>query len=539
MASIEHGPVSDWRRDWIVCPLLALATLVVFWPVLGYGFIEFDDGIYVFENPHVYEGLSPGAIAWALAPQWGLWHPLTWLSYMTEVEFFGVAPRVHHAVGLLLHVATTLALYLAFRRMTGASVRSGAIALLFAIHPLHVEPVVWISSRKDLLSGLFFALTLLAYVHYVREPRRSRLALVAACMALGLLGKSMLVTTPFVLLLLDGWPLQRVDWSDFRRSAAGLVREKVALFALSIAASAMAVHAANLREAPLAARFVNGISAYGFYVAKTLLPTDLAIFYPASLGQVSLFQLAAVGLSGLFFTALAIRFARDRPYLVVGWLWYLGMMVPVSGFVSFAGHFAADRYTYLPLIGLFLVAAWGVAEISESSRPARITVAVATPLALGALMVLSSQQVSHWKSSERMFEHTLSVTSGNWPVHQAFAMYLAKRGEDDRAIQQYSAALEINPDDWVSHNNLGQVYSRQRRFAQAITHYQRALERFPNDRPAEGASSPPLRADYAAVHFNLALSLAQLGRDSEARRHRAEAIRVDPQYERQRVHGLD
>jgi hypothetical protein len=512
----------DARKDLSVCGLLLVCTLAVFGPVLGFDFVAFDDDIYVFENLRVRTGLWPGNVAWAFSPQIGHWHPLTWLSYMLDVELFGVDPRAHHGTSLLLHACNGMLLYAGLRALTGSRVRSAAVALLFAIHPLHVEPVAWIASRKDVLSGSFFLLTLLAYASFVRRGGATRYGMLMGAFALGLMSKPMLATLPCVLLLLDCWPLARVDPQRIAHSGWLLVREKLPLFALSVASSLMTVLAADrggaLRVIEVDDRVANAVIGYAAYLSKTIWPVHLLPFYPNLGANVPASQLlGAVGwlVGG---TAAAIVGWRRMPYLAVGWLWFLGMLLPVSGVVSFGGHGYADRYTYLPLIGLFIAAVWGVADLAARSRVVRAAVVGLGAVALGVLLVVARAQVGHWQTSETLFEHAVRSAPDNTLMHYKLGRVYSRQGRLEEAAGEYLRALELAPRYIQPRNSLGLIWLRQGRLDEAISSFREVLRVAPDDAPA---------------HLNLGIALERLGRDDEAARHRQRAIEIDPGLARQ------
>lgn len=410
---------------------LAILTVLAFLPSLANGFVLIDDPFYVTANREVLKGITREGLAWALtANVVNNWHPLTVLSHMLDVEVFGLAAAGHHLTSLLLHLASVLLLFEVLRRTTGALYRSALVAALFAVHPTRAESVAWVAERKDVLSGLFWMLALLAYVHYARRPSRGRYLLVALAMALGLAAKPMLVTLPCVLLLLDLWPLER-------RELGRLILEKIPLFVLSAASSLTTLHYQKTSLAPLEAlpwdlRFANAAVSYVAYLGKAFLPRDLAVFYPfpqtIPLGQ----TLGAVALLAAL-TILAVRRVRESPWLLVGWLWFLGTLVPVIGLVQVGRQAMADRYTYLPCIGLFLAVVWGMAELVERRAALRPALAVCAVLAVLVLTALTQGQVRHWQDSVTLFRHALAVTGDNELARRGLDRALAARRQEDRA----------------------------------------------------------------------------------------------------------
>ncbi len=529
-----NGPGAfDAARDLGACALILCVTLGVFWPLTGFGFVSFDDGTHVFDNVHVIGGLDPASLAWSLAPQSGHWHPLTWISLTLDSELFGLEPRAFHATALGLHGLAACALYLAFACATGRRAASAAVALAFAVHPLHVEPVAWISSRKDVLSGLFFAATLLAYVGWVRRERPLRFVLVAAALALGLMSKAMLVTTPFVLLLLDLWPLRRIDPDDLVRSVADRVREKALLFGMAIGTVAMAIYAAEshgmVRGAPLLSRAATVLSNYGFYLTRTIWPVDLSVTYPTGAMAYGTAMLIAMGALLTTVTFTVVRVWREAPWWTVGWLWFAGMLVPVIGLVPLAGHDVADRYAYLPITGLFVAAAFGLDALIRSRPSTTWGVRAGVVLLLATLAFVSARQVEHWASTEALFAHAIEAVPNNWIAHRALAGHLAGEGEIDLAITEYEAVLSINPHDWHSMANLGGLHARAQRHDRAIEDYTQSMEMGARRIEALGAN-PRARAALAPLHYQLAVSLMAEGRRYEADRAYAEAVRLDPRF---------
>ena len=442
---------------------LALLTLATYLPVLAHGFIRFDDPLYVTRNPHVQAGLSWEGIAWAFSANVASnWHPLTLLSHMLDCELFGMDPLGHHLTSLLLHTASVVLLFEALRRMTGCAWRSAVVAALFAVHPTHVESVAWIAERKDVLSGFFWMLTLLAWVCYVRQPSPKRYAAVVLALAAGLLSKPMVVTLPFVLLLLDVWPLRR----KIR------VKEKLPLFALAAASCVATVIAQSgaiglASRFPLRLRLANAVLSYVSYLGKTVLPTRLAVFYPMP-GEFPDWKVAGAVLLLAVLTVLAWKAGR---YFTVGWLWFLGTLVPVIGIVQVGGQGMADRYTYLPTIGLFLIAAWGL------PRRARWIV----PGVVLALAIDTRLQLRHWEDSESLFQHAAAVTERNFIAHLNLAQIYAERGERGPALEHFRTTLEIRPGMWQAQASLGNTLRRWGRPDKALPHLRNAVRLRPHD----------------------------------------------------------
>jgi tetratricopeptide (TPR) repeat protein len=512
---------------------LALITLITFLPVLDHPFLRYDDPGYVTDNPHVRDGLSTRGVLWALTTDAeGNWHPLTWLSHMLDGTVFGPDPRGHHLTSLVLHLANVLLLFVFLRGASGAPFLSGFAAALFAVHPLRVESVAWIAERKDVLSTLFLMLALLAYLRYVRRPGAGRYGVLLLLFALGLTAKPMLVTLPFLLLLLDFWPLNRVPAEgaarrrltpDFPRLERAtwkrLVLEKLPLLAIS-AASSWATLAAlrggqavkSVEQMPAAARLANAALAYAGYVGKMLWPDDLAFFYPYP-AEISLWKLGLAVVVLAAISVAAVRFARTLPYLFTGWFWYAGMLVPVIGLVQVGASAMADRYTYVPLVGLFVALTWGSDDLLSGWRRRALAVVPVAALVLLALVLASRAQLKHWSSSSALYAHALEVTEGNYAAHDLLGAEEFRQGRSEAAIRHYREALRAAPTYAVAHNNLGIALAAQGRFEEAIRHFRAALQS--ND-------------DNAEAQKNLGLALFNLRQIDEALEHLETALRLEP-----------
>jgi len=515
---MRRRSASDRRpaTPWWICAGLVLATLLIYAQTAAHPFINFDDPQYVAENPPVTRGLTPDGLAWAWrATHAGNWHPLTWLSHMLDVELFGLDPGAHHMVSVAFHAANAVLLFLALHMMTGALWRSAIVAALFAVHPAHVESVAWVAERKDVLSTFFWLLAMIAYARYAGAPSRPRYLLVAGATAAGLLAKPMVVTLPFVLLLLDYWPLGRAARTPARR----LIREKLPLFALSLASAVVtftvqrqagAVRALDVL--PLPRRIASAALGYWEYVWQTIWPMDLALLYPHP-ATVS-WLLAGVALPALaLVTTVTVRMARRSPWLPVGWLWFLGTLVPVIGLVQVGSQRIADRYTYVPTIGLFVILAWGGAELARRLRVnQRATVAVVVALA-GAGGVLAHAQTARWVNSISIWERTIAVTTRNARAHNHLGHALAAAGRDAEALRQYETALRIQPDYPEALNNIGTLLARHGDNDPAIAAFRRAVELSPR---------------LPHVRGNLGLALLHAGRPLEAVEHLQEAARQQP-----------
>ena len=504
---------------------LVLATLLAFEPVRDNDFVSFDDWRYVVGNDEIREGWTLEGVVWAwTAVRGSLWHPLTWFSHMLDVEFFGLDPVGHHATSLILHVVNVLLLFLVLGRITGALWCSAFVAAVFALHPLRVESVAWAAERKDVLSGFFWMLTLAAYVGYVRRPGIPRYLGVAGAFLLGLLSKPIVVTLPFVLLLLDYWPLERSPGPAGRsgiRRAWPLIREKLPLFLMAavFAVVTLAVQPdvtlADWEVLPLAARLPNSLMAYALYIRDLVFPNNLAVLYPFPISPRPLWQ---PGLALALVAGVSVAIAtvgRSRRYLAVGWLWYLGTLLPVIGLVQVGFQTRADRYTYLPSIGLLIMVAWGAADLRLRSGLPKRWLGVGAGLALAALLLATRVQVTHWRDSVTLYEHALAVTSGNYPVHTNFAAVLVSQGRRTEARDHYRAALEIKPDYVYAHYNLAVWLQEEGDLETAIEHYQTALRSDP---------------EHVRSRYNLARTLADLGELESASRNYRRVLEIDPDH---------
>ena len=503
------------RSGWLLLGLgLVLLTLVVYRPVLTADFINFDDGLYVTGNRHVQDGLTWDGFLWAWqANVASNWHPLTMLSHMLDCEIYGLNAHGHHLTSLLFHLANVWLLFEVLRRMTGAVGRSAWVAALFAIHPMHVESVAWIAERKDVLSGLFFFLTLAAYLGWVRERSPRRYLLMVLPFACGLLAKPMLVTLPFVLLLIDVWPLGRLREAGLRP----LLVEKIPLFALSVASSAVTVYAqqgslATLQAVSVGRRVGNALVSYVIYLEKTFWPTKLAVFYPLP-PSVPLWKALSAGALLVVLTGLALWRIRRQPYLAVGWLWFLGMLVPVIGFVQVGRQAMADRYTYLPSIGLFLAVAWGVAELLAGVRAGRAVCATGALAVVAVLSIVAHRQAGMWKDSLTLFRHALAVTDNNYLAHLNVAVALTNQGDQKGAIEQFHEVLRLQPNLAEAHAALATGLQKWGRSAEALPHAQKAVQ---------------MKPERAHFRQTLASILEDLGRKDEAIVQLRKAVELSP-----------
>jgi protein O-mannosyl-transferase len=512
-----------------VCIFLALAVWAIFGQTLGFNFVYFDDNEYVFDNPHITHGLSLKAIRWAFTHVHSHnWHPLTTLTHMFDCQVYGLHPWGPHLENVLLHAMVAILLFVALQQMTGALWRSAFVAALFAVHPLHVESVAWISERKDVLSALFFMLTLMAYVRYTRlrgsgtATRLSFLRLPAywvalLLFALGLMCKPMLVTLPFVLLLLDWWPLRRFTLRDTRPAIARLVWEKIPFLLLSAASCPVTIWAQkdivkSLEQISFPFRVGNALVSYAAYVWQMIYPAGLAVLYPYP-ENLAPWKVGGSILFLLLVSAGVVVAAREHPYLLVGWLWYLGMLVPVIGLMQTGNQAMADRYTYLPQIGLYIMVAWGAVDLVGSWRYGRAVLGAGASAILVTLMVLAHVQTSYWKNGVSLMKHAIACTSNNYLAHNNLGAVLATQGKLVEAVKHIEQAIRLRPSYAEAQYNLANVLDTEGKWAQAIEHYERAIQ---------------LKPAYADAYNNLADVLATEGKTGEAIEVYERAIQLEP-----------
>jgi tetratricopeptide (TPR) repeat protein len=512
-------------RASLVSLCLAALALIAYAPIWGggYQFLNVDDDEYVTTNPRVQAGLTRASLWWALTAYHSHnWHPLTWMSLQLDWQLYGNKPLGYHVTNVLIHTANTVLLFFVLRKLTGALWRSATVAAFFAVHPLHVESVAWVAERKDVLSTLFWLMTLWAYAAYTVRPGWSRYLLTLVLFALGLMAKPMLVTLPCVLLLLDYWPLGRWDTGHggirpLLVSGLRPIGEKLPFFALVGGASVLTLQAQQdimqpLNFLPMSYRLANVPVAYLAYIGKMFWPMHLTVYYPHLGPSLSLgVAVTAAGLL-LVLTALTLWQARRRPYLAVGWLWYLGTLVPVIGLVQVGRQAYADRYTYIPLIGLFLLLAWGTYDLL-GRRLARRTAAAAGGGLLAACLLLTWRQLPTWRDDETLWHHAMTVIPSGI-AHQGMAKAWEKQGKIDKARREYLEAVRSDP-NFLAHNDMGVFLARHGWSDEALEHFAQALALFP---------------DYAKGHFNMGQILLNQGKLDEAQQHLAEAVRLDPDF---------
>jgi len=559
---------------------LALGTITVFWQVCNFEFVVYDDNFYITDNQHVLTGLTTDNIVWAFTTGHAAnWHPLTWLSLMLDCQLFGPNPGWMHLMNLILHLANTLLVFAILKKMTDSVWPSAFVAAAFALHPMHVESVAWIAERKDVLSTLFWLLTLAAYVGYVRRSTVFRYIVTLLVFAMGLLVKPMLVTLPFVFLLLDYWPLKRFSIADVRlpieknpklkikklefaqssaepRSFGYLILEKLPLFILSAVSSVITFlvqgTGAFINVVPLGDRIANAFLAYSIYIGKMFWPQNLAVIYPFDAGALTLWRIAFCFLLLLVISVLVIRFGRKCPYLPVGWFWFVGTLVPVIGLVQVGLQSLADRYTYIPYIGLFVMIAWGLPELLSKWSYRKIALDISAVVMLTALGICTHRQVSYWNNSGNLFSHALDVTQNNYLAHFNLADDLRKHGKTTLAMEHLTKALQIMPNYADAILALGCALDDQGKAAQAVEYFQKIIQLKPGsvhaayayynigtilqkqgrltDAVAGFTMAVQIRPDFAEARYNCANVLVLQGRLNEALDQFREILRLMPNW---------
>jgi protein O-mannosyl-transferase len=513
--------------------LLAMATFALYLPSLQNGFINYDDPAYVTKNLHVQQGITLESISWAFrATVEANWHPLTWISHMVDFQLFQLNPGGHHLTNLLLHILNVVLLFLLLRNATGHIWRSAFVAALFALHPLNVESVAWIAQRKSLLCTLCMFLAIWAYYRYVHRPNLLRYTAVAGFLTLALMAKPMVVTLPFVLLLLDYWPLARIphpSWKTRREFVAVIARltaEKVPLFLIAIASAVITVYAQHrggavgtLSALPLTLRLKNALYSYLSYILSGISPSRLAVFYPHPENSLVWWKVGVAVLFILGLTAIVWR-ARERRYLLTAWLWYLGTLIPVIGIVQVGRQASADRYVYVPFIGLFIMVVWITADWSARVRTARIPTIVVGVLVLSCYSYIAWRQIGYWKSSYTLFAHALDVTQGNGIAEEHLGLALCEQGHFDLAIPHFAAAVRLTPDLPTPHYNLGTLMLQRGRMDDAMREYKLALSHVSD--PLEGAQ----------IHNNLGVVLLETKQLPAAVDEFNAAIALDPNHQK-------
>lgn len=544
----------------LVLALLCIAVAAVYWQVGSFGFITMDDMLYVTHNEHVQSGLTAGGVKWAMTGACaGNWHPLTMLSLMLDRSLGGPGPAFFHTTNVLIHILNTILLVLVLFRMTGCFWRSAFVGALFALHPIHVESVAWVTERKDVLSTLFWLLTMLAYLRYTTKPNIGRYLLVAFTLALGLMSKPMVVSLPLVLLMLDFWPLHRTSANATQHPTPNahhlprLLLEKLPLLALAAASCAATIWAqkganavASLELRPLGVRVANAFVAYIGYLTKTIWPSDLGAFYPHPGNTLPAWQVIGSVLLFIVITVLALRARRSRPYITVGWLWYVVTLLPVIGLMQVGWQSMADRYTYVPLIGIFIILAWGIPDLLKHKASGKALAVPAAALVM-VLSVLTYHQVGFWKDNISVWSRAAAVTKDNALAHSNLANALVGEKKWEEAIPHCEEAIRIEPDYTEAHINLAIALAGTGRTREAIEEYTKVAGYKPKDAGVRHEigllyaelgdqdnavdyyrNAIELKPSFADAHYNLGLALHLRGDRAEAMSEYREALRLNP-----------
>jgi len=527
-----------------ICIFLMVATFCIYSQVQDHEFINFDDDLYITNNLNVKAGLTSESVKWAFTTSHPpYWHPVTWLSHILDYQLYGLHPKGHYLTNLFLHIASALILFIVLLRMTGTLWQSAFVAALFALHPLNVESVAWIAERKNVLSTLFWLITMWAYIYYTEKPTVKRYGLVFLFFTLGLMSKPMLVTLPFVLLLLDYWPLRRFQFGQERgrneilekntakRSEVfRLVLEKIPLFLLTIGSSIVTFRCAwcaldPLELFPLQVRLTNAMVSYLEYLGKMIWPSGLSILYAHPGYTLAAWKGILSGMALVGITIISIRLIRKAPYFAVGWFWYLGTLVPVIGMVQVGVQAMADRYTYIPLIGIFIIVAWGVPELMSKWRYKEKVLSISVGIIIPILLITTWWQVSHWKNSITIFKHAIRVTDKKYPnlalIHNNLGIALFADGKNEEAISHFKMAIKLKPNHTNAHYNLGNALFSMNETEEAISHYKMAIKLKPN---------------YTNAHYNLGYALLQKGEMKEAVHHFRETLKLRPDFAAARNH---
>jgi protein O-mannosyl-transferase len=511
------------KRNPIVCLLLAVVTLALYNPVNRHPFVNYDDDRYVTENAHVRQGLNAHTIAWSLtSTEQANWHPLTWMSHALDVSLFRLNPTGHHLTSVLLHVVNVCLLFLLLMWATKRLGPSFFVAILFAVHPINVESVAWVAERKNILCTLFFFLTFWAYGWYGQKPSWKRYLAVFGSFVAALASKPMVITLPFVLLLLDYWPLERVDGTgENKKPWSRLALEKLPLFALSAASAVVTMHAQqtggavrSTTEFPFGVRIANAIYAYAVYIWKMIWPSHLAPLYPHPGDSLPVWRVLLAGVILAIITALVWKF-RSRRYLLVGWFFFLGMLVPVIGLVQVGEAAMADRYAYIPLVGIFVMIAFAVSDMALQ-RSRGYLPAIPGAIGLIALSFATYRQIGYWQSNEELWSHTLAVTSNNFVAEDNLGGALILEGREEQAHAHFEAAARINPRDPMSHSNLGTYYETHNQMREAVKEYEAAVAM---------TSDPGM---LAATYANLGAAYRGLGDNDRAQTNYKQALQYNP-----------
>ena len=525
----------------IICVLLGVLILAVYWEVQYHEFVNYDDGRYITENKHIRD-FSKENLIWAFTSSYAAnWHPITWLSHMLDIRLYGLNPKGHHLTSLVLHIANSLLLFLVFARMTGSIWRSCFVASIFAFHPINIESVAWAAERKNVLSTFFWLLTMWAYVHYLQKRNLARYSTVVLFFAIGLMSKAMLVTLPFVLLLLDYWPLKRFEITHLKRIFSGdtknqieykqkllnLIFEKIPLLFLVVGSCIVTLSAQKLAGAIVSietvqttTRISNALVSYLVYLEKMMWPKEFSVFYPYPFGESYIWEGLVSGsvLTGI--TIIILRLIKKAPYLSVGWFWYLGTLIPTIGLVQVGQQAMADRYAYVPLIGIFIIIAWGVPDLLQNYPFRKKLLSILSGIFFSVLITLTSVQLPYWENSVKLFEHAIEVTHKKYPsfvgIYNNLGVVLNQQMKFEEAMVHFNNAVKLQPTYSETHNNLGNAFSGLNRFQEANISYKEAIR---------------LKPDYPEAHNNLANSLSKKREDlEEAIFHYKKAIQLKPEF---------
>ncbi len=565
------SPYPDKQTNWLIILLIIFSVAIAYINIYDSQFIKFDDPGYVWKNAHVRSGLTAETIKWAFQTNsQGNWHPLTWLSLAADYSLFGLSPKGFHASSLFIHILSSVVLFLVFKRMTNSMWQSAFVAIVFGVHPLHVESVAWISERKDVLAGLFWVLTMWAYVRYHDSANTKYYYLSIGLFALGLLAKPMLVTLPFVLLLMDYWPLNRIRFGEETPmrgkkkttvSFIHLIKEKFPFFLLTIISSIITFIVQGQENnivmdavIPFKERLANAAVSYVQYLKMTFFPKGLAIFYPHQMKELNIVMIVVSVVILVTVSVVAWKKKEKHPFLFVGWCWFLGTLVPVIGVVQVGMQAMADRYMYIPLIGISIMIAWGAKELLKDSVHNRMIFKIAFVAVTIAMMGCTYMQVGKWKDNKTLFEHTLAVTSDNYLAHHNIGTELLDEEKLDEAIQHFREVIRIMPTYSATYNNLGVALAKSGKLNEAETIWIKAIEIEPsradvysnlghlyqtqgNASKAMQNFETALRLDpnFVDAHYNYGSLLAKMGRLQDAKFHLSEAVRLAPGFQPARV----
>jgi tetratricopeptide (TPR) repeat protein len=553
LISKMSNKLTKYSSFWI-CLALTLATVAVYYQVCSHDFVNYDDGEYVYQNPNIQRGLTYDVVRWAFTTNYAAnWHPLTWFSHILDWRLYGPKAGGHHITNLVFHIANTLLLFLVLKRMTSATWPSAFVAALFALHPMHVESVAWVAERKDVLSAFFWMLTMWTYVQYVKHPGKARYVLTLLMFSLGLLSKPMLVTLPFVLLLLDYWPLERFG----KLRTYHLISEKIPFVLLAAISSIVTFlvqqnwgAVTRLTDVSFAVRIGNALISYVKYIEKMFWPAGLVYFYPHPGRNISIWYVVISALFLLAVTFFILRFSSKHRYLLTGWFWYLGTLVPVIGLVQVGEQAMADRYSYITLTGLFIIIAWGVSEILLKWHYRKIILGVSSLIILLILAICANVQAGYWKDSMSLYTHALKVSNLNYKAHFNMAVTLRDMDRFEEAALEFQKCLQIEPNAPLAINGLGIIFGRQGKFDEASKYFTKALNINPNlaeartnfgyilinqgkldDAMVNLNESLRINPRSAMTHRYLGQVLEKKGQIGQAVSHFEEALRLKPDWD--------